>query len=182
MTGTGDPLIKLYTDTLMRQKSENYVAVARVYRTKLCECPVCRSKRRWMITATLVVVATPMIFALPSADWVGHAQVPLEFVILDASTGFPIEGATLRLLLEDDPEYVATTGPDGGARVVRQFMTGGRSSVLRSTRVVNYNLMVAITAVGHQPLRIELAELTREARYHSDPNPPPIVIRLAPSP
>ena len=44
---------------------------------------------------------------------------------------------------------------------------------------MNYNLMVAITAYGHQSVSVGLAELTREPRYHSDPNPPPIVIRLA---
>jgi hypothetical protein len=175
-------LLKLYTDSLMRQKSANGDAVARAYHIKLCECAVCRSKRRWMITATVAVVGTAMLFALPSADWVGHAQIPLEFVILDGSTGSPIEGATVRLLLDDDPQHAATTGPAGRLRVVLQFTTGGRSSVLRRTRVVNYNLMVTITAVGHQPLSVALAEPTREPRYHSDPNPPPIVIRLAPSP
>jgi len=173
--------LELSIRALARQKRATGEPVARPDRIKPCKCPICRSKRHWRITAAVVAVGAVLLFSLNEADWVGHAQIPLEFVVLDSTTGHPIEGGSLRLLLEDDPVYEATTGSDGRARFVGQFMTGGRSSILRRTRVVNYNLMVAITADGYQALSVGLYELTKESRYHSDPYPPTIVIQLAPA-
>ncbi len=138
--------------------------------------------RRLMAAVGVVAVVTFVLIALlPEAAWVGHASVPLEFLILDSSTGQPIERATLRLV-EGNPEYEATTGPDGRAKVVLQVTTAGRASPLRSTRAVNYAWMLLVTADRHQGVREDLRGVTRGPRYHSDSAPPPIVIRLAPVP
>jgi hypothetical protein len=133
------------------------------------------------VVGVVAVVTFVLIGFLPDEDWVGHTSVPLEFLILDSSTGQPIERATIRLV-ETKPEYQATTGRDGRAKIVLQAPTAGRSSLLRSTRTVNYAWMLLVTADRHQEVREDLGELTRSPRYHSDSAPPPIVIRLAPVP
>jgi hypothetical protein len=133
-----------------------------------------------MIAVAVFAVVMYVLIALPAADWVGGASIPLEFLVLDATTGRPIEGASLRLVLEEgrDPEYEATTGADGQAKVCIRAMTYGQSFLLRSTRFVRYHWTLIITADHHVGATLSLYELTRGARYHSDPAPPPIVIRL----
>jgi hypothetical protein len=69
-------------------------------------------RRLMAVVGVVAVVTFELIALLPEAGWVGHAWVPLEFLILDSSTGQPIERATLRLV-ETNPEYQAITGPDG---------------------------------------------------------------------
>jgi hypothetical protein len=130
-----------------------------------------------MIVVPIVAVTVFVPIMLPEAVWVGFASIPLEFLILDASTGQPIEGATIRLT-ESTPEYQAVTGPDGRARLTIEAVIAGRSSLARDTRTVNYHWMLLVTAGRHRELREDLGELTRSPRYHSDPVPPPIVIRL----
>jgi len=40
-----------------------------------------------MVVFAVFGVMTVVPSILPEADWVGHASIPLEFVILDAVTG-----------------------------------------------------------------------------------------------
>lgn len=133
----------------------------------------------------VVAVAIAGILALTETVWDGHSEIPLDFLILDSSTEEPIGDASIRLLLEDmpdseaNPRCEAKTGPDGWARIVHEFMTSGRSSMFRHTRTVNYSLMLNVRASGHRELKVELRDLTRDPGYHSEPVPPPIVIRLA---
>jgi hypothetical protein len=119
-----------------------------------------------------------LIYLCSEAAWVGHASIPLEFVILDAQTGKPLDGASVRLL-EVRPEYEAATGADGRARIVVDAMVGGRSSLGRKTRRVNYAWAVSVTCRDHEGYYQALSKVTQGPPYHSDPVPPPIVIRLA---
>lgn len=139
---------------------------------------------RFTVRAMMVAVAVValLLVAQPEAVWVGHATIPLGFLILDASTGRPIEGASIHLDLEkENPDYKATTGPDGHAEVVIQAMTTGRSSMVRHTRTVNYGKwMLVVAADGYESLTDDLRKLTLEPRYHYDAAPPPVVIRLRP--
>ena len=70
--------------------------------------------RRMMVVVTVFGVVTVVLINLPWAAWVGHASIPLEFVILDALTGQPLDGASIRLV-ESTPEYEVTTGAEGRA-------------------------------------------------------------------
>ena len=79
--------------------------------------------RRMMIA----VAASAFLLALGScADrvWSGHASVPLEFLILDTSTGRPIVGASVSLGEVHRTEYAASTGLDGRAKLVRYTEAG----------------------------------------------------------
>jgi hypothetical protein len=143
------------------------------------QLPRVRFTVRWMMVGVAVVAL--VLVVEPEAAWDGHATIPLDFRVLDASTERPIEGASIRLD-EGSPEYKATTGPDGCAKVIIRTMTGGRSSLLRNTRTVDYGWRLVISADGYGGLIDDLRRFTREPRYHSAPAPPPVVIRLAPVP
>jgi hypothetical protein len=137
---------------------------------------------RMMVAVAVVTVAALVLTTiLTEAAWSGHASIPLEFLILDAATGRAIDGASIRLV-EGDPEYQATTGPDGRAKVLLWATVGGRSSFLRDTRAVNYAWTFLVDCNGYRSVTENLREVTRDARYHSDPAPPSIVIRLEQSP
>ncbi len=134
--------------------------------------------RRMMVAAMVFLLVLFATSLLSEALWVGSASVPLEFLCLDASTGRPIEGASVTLA-EGHPEYRATTGADGKAHLVIRTTTAGRSSVIRSTRSVHYGRWsLVITANGYKSLNDSLRSHTLEPRYHSDAIPPPIVIHL----
>ena len=135
--------------------------------------------RRMMVVVTVFGVVTVELINLPEAAWVGHASIPLEFVILDALTGQPLEGASIRLV-ESTPEYEATTGAEGRSKIIINAMIGGRSSLVRNTRVVNYAWALVVTADHYRGVNEPLWEVARGPRYHSDPAPPPIVVRPVP--
>jgi hypothetical protein len=139
-----------------------------------------------MLAVAVVAVAIALLNIGSEAVWVGHATIPLEFLVLDDSTGRPLGGASVRLLVEDTPEREAypeceaTTGPDGRARLTHTSMVTGRESAFRSTRTVNYNLALDIKAVEHEEMRVPLRDLTRDRRFHSRSAAPLIVIRVFP--
>jgi hypothetical protein len=131
-----------------------------------------------LASAILAVVGLAAIDAV----WVGDASIPLQFVILDASTGRPIKGATIRLINEPTPEseYEAADDPAGRAEIVVHAMVSGRSSWFRGTRSVNYKWLLDVAADGYDGLSADLRRFTRDPAYHYNTAPPPIVIRLAP--
>ena len=133
--------------------------------------------RRLMAVIAVVAFGTWMLIVnTGEALWVGQASIPLEFLILDASTGKPIAGAYINL---PDPRvnYATTSGPDGRATLVISATIAGRGS---RTRSVNYRWEALVTADEYGIVRAALRDFTLDPRYHSDPAPPPIVIRLAP--
>ena len=133
----------------------------------------------WMIVAATVLAFVLLLPFLQEAAWVGRASVPLEFLILDATTGRPINGASI-WLAEGDPEYQATTGTDGTAKLIIQATTAGRSGIFRSVRSAYYDhWSLVISADGYKGLNDDLGRHTRGPRYHSDAVPPPIVVRLS---
>jgi hypothetical protein len=137
--------------------------------------------RRLMVVVAIIALLSLVLAALlTEAAWSGHESIPLEFLILNASTGQAIEGASIRLI-EGNPEYQATSGPDGRAKVLLHANVGGRSSLLRETRAVNYEWALLVNCKGYREVTESLREVTRDARYHSDQVSPSIVIRLEPS-
>jgi len=134
------------------------------------------------MVAVAVCAAVIFVWILlqPIALWVGHASIPLEFVIVDALTGEPLRGASIQLV-GSRLEYELAIGADGRAKVTIEAMTGGRHSWYENTRDVNYGAWeLLVTREGYVTVHEDFREFTREPRYHSDPTPPPIVIRLAP--
>jgi hypothetical protein len=130
---------------------------------------------------------------------VGHVDVPLDFVFLDAATGRPVAGASLRLRDLDwinepprEPEsIVRSSGPDGHARIKLKGMMvtscdrvtqDGRfsSQLSRSVRYPAWECRV--TAEGYQDLEVSYEEfrsrVTGDRRLHEDSIPPSIVFRL----
>ena len=96
----------------------------------------------WMLMTAwafvlLVLLGLPLV---TENAWTGSASIPLEFLVLDSAMGRPISGASVRLA-EGDPEYRATTGPDGRAKPIIRATTGGRSGFFgchNDERSVNY--------------------------------------------
>ena len=92
-----------------------------------------------MVTAAVIAVAgIASISLLSESAWVGRASIPLEFVVLDASTGHPVGGGAMVRLAEVHPEYQAATGPDGRAKFVVEATVSSDDSLIRRTRAVNY--------------------------------------------
>ncbi len=144
------------------------------------------SRVRFTVRRMIVALAaSATLLAFESCSdrvWSGHASVPLEFLILDAPTGRPIAGASV-WLGEVQPEYAASTGPDGRAKFVVLAHTAGRSSQLgSSTRSVDYEWALSVSVEGYEDVYEALKDHTRGPRYHSGEVPPPIVIRLSPEP
>jgi len=134
---------------------------------------------KMMVAVAVAALVLPTI--LTEAAWSGQASIPLEFLILDAANGRAVDGASIRLV-ESDPEYQATTGPDGRARVLLWAEVGGRSGLFRNTRAVNYKWALLVNCTGYRAITESLREVTRDARYHSGATPPSIVIRLQQTP
>lgn len=58
-----------------------------------------------MVAAAVIAVqALVLAVLLTEAAWSGHQSIPPEFLILDASTGQAIQGASIRMV-EKDREY-----------------------------------------------------------------------------
>lgn len=148
------------------------------------------------------VLAILALLALPPrkvALGVGHVDVSLDFVFVDAETGRPVPGASLRLQDLDDiqgttaePEVIVrTSGPDGHARIVLKGLTfttsdrvaGDGRFVRHLTRDVRYPAWECrVTAEGYQDLTVSPANLRStylgDRRFHEDRIPPAIVFRL----
>src|SRR5262245_40658834 len=141
--------------------------------------------RRWILAVAVAAAGLVLLDFLNGALGVGHADLPLDFLILDSSTGQPLKGAVLRFVPPDVPSdetepivCEAITGADGRARLVHTFLTSGYSSALKNTRAVNYNMVLVIKAADHEEHRADLWDITREPGFHSNSVPPLTVIRL----
>jgi hypothetical protein len=130
----------------------------------------------------LLAVIFGGVFALccTEAAWDGYTSVLLEFVVVDAETNEPVSGSLVQLK-DGSPEYHAPfTGKDGRTKFIIEAACGGRSSIFRQTRSVNYGAWEAsVEANGYKTFKDAFFNLTRDQRYH-DKNaiPPPIVIKF----
>jgi hypothetical protein len=135
---------------------------------------------RTLLLLPFLLVASFLL--LPEANSVGHTTLPLEFLVVDAATGRPVPGSLVQLK-GATPEYKAPlTDRDGRAKLVIQAMCGGRSSLFRSTRNVQYGEWeVSTESAGYETYRAGLSQFTHDHRYHDrDAVPPPIIIRIMP--
>lgn len=135
---------------------------------------------RWLMVAVAVVAGTlAFLMSRDGAYWVGFADVPLRFTILDDASGRPISHASVRL--PGSPVYEAPpTGADGETTVVIKVMCSGQMSLLQRTRHANFlSWGIRVVAPGYRTFTGSLEDRTRDPRFHEkNPDPPPIVIRM----
>jgi hypothetical protein len=127
-----------------------------------------RRLKVWRLMVAVAIVTLILVIAIRSFDrlWIGHASIPLEFLALDASTGRPIDGTSIRLI-DGPPEYEAMTGPDGKARIVLEAMAAGSASLFHRTRSVNYLFWrLVISAKGYKSVKDDLNKYTWDPRFH----------------
>jgi hypothetical protein len=130
---------------------------------------------------------------------VGHVDIPLDFVIIDAGSGQAIAGASILL---QDPDYnglppqspytlAANSGSDGHYRVLlKELMYSASCSITEDgrflkclSRGVRYpNWELHVSADGYKKLSVSWQDFRMryigDRRYHEDQVPPPIVVRL----
>jgi hypothetical protein len=121
---------------------------------------------------------------------IGHASIPIVFVVQESGSDRPVEGATIHL---QDPDYEDTpnppyvldlkTGPDGQATVLSDWTfhasEGIPSGKLRFYRVRYPPWEMRFSAEGYQGVAASFRDYeSKDRRFHEDAPPPPIVIRL----
>jgi hypothetical protein len=127
--------------------------------------------------AGLAVVLFAVKTLSPDATRIKHEFIPLEFLVLDAATDRPIDGASVQLALVS---YPVKTGLDGRALMTIKARTAERSSWMRRTRSVTYgDWWLDVSAGGYKKSVDSFRDHTSHPRYHLDAVPPPIVIRLS---
>lgn len=130
---------------------------------------------------------------------VGHVDVTLDFVFLDAASGQPVAGASLRLQdldsVNDPPQepysIVRSSGPDGHVRITLKglmFTTSDRVTedghfLRHLSRQVRYPAWeCSATGEGYQDLKVSYEDFRSkymgDRRFHEDVVPPAIVLRL----
>jgi hypothetical protein len=135
---------------------------------------------RWLMVAVAAVAGILAFLAsMKDAYWVGFANVPLRFTILDDASGRPISRASVRL--PGSTVYEAPpTGDDGKTTVVIRVMCSGQVGILRRTRHANFlSWNIRVVAPGYRTFTGSLENRTQDPRFHEEnPDPPPIVIRM----
>jgi hypothetical protein len=121
----------------------------------------------------------------PEARGIGHTNVTLHFVVLDASTSAPIPAAVVRLYEADPPWTItdqAETSTLGKAEITRQFSFyfSGGSLLHRGTSLVPFDgWNVEVSAQGYKPSRCWLPQYAgRQYDLELSPPEPTAVVRL----
>lgn len=134
---------------------------------------------RLMVVAAVVAGALAFLMSIKGAYWVGSANVPLRFTILDDASGRPISRAIVRL--PGTPAYESSlTDEDGRTTVVVKVTCSGETGIFRKTRHANFGpWRIRVIAPGYRTLMLNLEEYTHDPRFHEEnPDPPPIVIPM----
>src|SRR4051794_39530326 len=121
--------------------------------------------RRWAFRLLWLIAAVALAVVLCDASqgmfWNGDTTLTIEFVVTDAKSGAPIEGAEIAVEghdeeRPDEKEFALVTGADGKANRVcpRVFTFGSRSRWgITSARysVAPLKWEVSVSAPGSQP-------------------------------
>jgi hypothetical protein len=142
--------------------------------------------RRLMVAVAVVAGVLAFISVDCGPEGSGFASIPLQFTVLDAVTGKPVPGATIRLLRVIEPEYQANpTELDGRTALVIRARCGISGGIInRRWRGVNYLFWtLEVEAEGYLKFRSSLEKYTTDRRFHESYGvQPPILIRLRKSP
>lgn len=137
---------------------------------------------------TLLALPLAAALLLLALDAMSHTlgagpptTVRLPFLVLDAATGGPIAGASIRIA-EDrcSGASVGDTDRDGRATAALTVRSVLDSSLFRRTRTLDYDAwQLLVSADGYDSPWTSLPTLTSDRRYHDvDAVPPTIAIRL----
>jgi hypothetical protein len=136
------------------------------------------------------LLAMPVVSALGLYFWpfvvspdyfTGDLEVPLEFVVVDAGDGRPIEGALVRVVdaFRDENATGSHSGRDGRARMRHGFaMRGVSRSYRRSGSVSFEDCWLEVSAAGYRSSTTTLLDFTGTRRDLDDPRPPVITVAL----
>ena len=118
--------------------------------------------RLWLVGLAAIPLAVWGCDRLQTIHWVGHTDLEIEFVVTEAATGQPVEGAKIAVVSEggfyrerEEKELTLVTGQDGiASRVCHDSMCFGTQSGLRfkDTFVVHLPWWhYRVTADGFEP-------------------------------
>ena len=145
--------------------------------------------RPWVWVVFLLLLAVSLVAECSEvAYWIGSQEVELRFVVVDADTGAPVEGATVlvsRQYRTEERPAEARTGPDGTARVVIDCTTAGRSGLFVNDGSADFGAwQFEVLKDGYgRAGPLELIESTgREAARLKNLPPPPIPVELKKEP
>jgi hypothetical protein len=135
-----------------------------------------RKRWRWIV---LLMAAAPLA-ALAydrtvKLSWVGHADLEIEFMVVDAASGQSIEGAEVAVQSEDgfyaerdEASFTLRTDAVGAAhRVCHDSMCFGTQSGLRVTDTYAVHLpwwTFRVSALGYQPTDPDFLDLRERVR------------------
>jgi len=152
--------------------------------------PIVQTRRRRYRIQLRTLLALPVVSALGLFLWpfvvspdylTGELEVALEFVVVDAGDGRPIEGALIRVVdaFRDDKVTASRSGRVGRAGMSHGFpMRGVRRSYRRSGSVSFEDCWLEVSAAGHRSSISTLWEFTGTRRDIDDPRPPTITVAL----
>jgi hypothetical protein len=122
------------------------------------------------------------VLALITAYAEGFREVGLRFLVVDARTGLPVQGANVALLIPNDlrPSPEASTGPAGMASLVAACRVVRRRVLCWEATVVYFTgRRFKVTAEGYEGTeRQYLAWHTGRVRDLGHADPPPIRVEL----
>jgi hypothetical protein len=135
-----------------------------------------RNRWRWMVLLMAVPPLTVLAYdRAVKSSWVGHADLEVEFVVVDAASDQPIEGAELAIQSDggfyaerDEAPFTLRTDAGGAARrVCHDSMCFGTQSGLRVTDTYAVHLpwwTFRVSAPGYQPTDPELLDVRERVR------------------
>jgi hypothetical protein len=160
-----------------------------------------KSRFMTLLVLSSVFAALTVLLHRPSTLLlaVGNGDVSFDIVILDAASGQPIAGASVRLQdpdsinepLKEPYSIVRSSGPDGCARIkLKGLMVTSRDRVTEDGRFLTHlsrsvrypSWECHVNAEGYQDLKVSYQDFrsryTGGRRFHEESAPPPIVLRL----
>jgi hypothetical protein len=103
----------------------------------------------------------------------GYKNLRIDLVVVDAETGAPLPGASVRLTPTAGPKSSDTTGPAGAASLVYQFPTSGKATWLENRGSVIFHAVdIEVEAPGYVPLKTMLSDYLGAAQEIDKPDPP----------
>jgi hypothetical protein len=140
--------------------------------------------RLWTLLELTAAVALGLYVwpsMVDSVLFTGEMPVDLEFVVVDAADGRPIEGALIRVVdpMHEDQATVSPSRTDGRVRMTYHFPMKGHHRAYQTTGTVSFeDCWLEASAAGHRSSNRVLADLTGNSRDIDSPHPPAMTLAL----
>jgi hypothetical protein len=135
----------------------------------------------WGFFALLFTTGLVLFLASCVTHWTGSKDVELRFLVVDAQTRAPIEGASV-MLSRPGKDYgrEVKTGPDGAASLTVSCWTACKSSFFEySGSVMFWDWEINVSKDGYGSIcKVELPYWKGGIRDIGDADPPPIRVEL----